>query len=66
MREKENYKYLEADDMEETKTKEKRLEKIILEEGENFLKNKLYRRNLNKGINTSTVPLVRYSEQFLK
>ena len=60
--EKETYKYLgilEADTIKQVKMKEK-IKKSISED------TKIYRRYLVKGINTWTVPLIRYSGSFLK
>ena len=66
--EKETYKYLsilEADTIKEVEMKEK-IKKEYLRRTRKLFKTKLSRRNLIKGINTWTVPLVRYSRPFLK
>ena len=66
--EKETYKYLgilEADTIKQVEMKEK-IRKENLRRIRKLLETKLYSRNLIKGINTWTVPLVRYSGPFLK
>ena len=66
--EKETYKYLsilEADTIKQVEMKEKILEEY-LRRTRKLLEIKLCCRNLIKGINTWAVPLVRYSEPFLK
>ena len=66
--EKETYKYLgilEADTIKQVEMKEKNL-KDYLRRTRKLLETKLYNRNLFKGINTWTLPLVRYSGPFLK
>ena len=66
--ENETYKYmgiLEADTIEKVEMKNK-IQKEYLERTRKLLKTKLSRRNFIKGINTCSVPLVRYSGPFLK
>ena len=66
--EKETYKYLgflEADTIKQVKMKEK-IQKEYLRKTRKLLETKLCCRNLVKGINNWAVPLVRYSEPFLK
>ena len=68
LEEKETYKYLgilEADTIKQVQMKDKIL-KEYLRRTRKLLETKLSRRNLIKGINTWAVPLVRYSEPFLK
>ena len=65
---KETYKYLgilEADTIKQVEMKEK-IKKEYLRRTRKLLVNKLYSKNLNKGINTGAVTLVRYSGPFLK
>ena len=66
--EKETSKYLgilEANTAKQVEMKEKSKKKY-LRGTRNLLESKLWSRNLIKGINTWAVPLVRYSEPFLK
>ena len=66
--ENETYKYLgilENDTMKQVEMKEK-IQKEYLRRTRKLLETKLCSRNLIKGINTWTVPLVRYSGPFLK
>ena len=66
--ESETYKYLglwEIDTIKEVEMKEKN-QKEYLRKTRILLETKLNSRNLIKGINTWAVPLVRYSEPFLK
>ena len=56
---------LEADNIKPEEMKEK-FKKDYLRRIKKLLETKLYSRNLIKGINTWTVPLVRYSGPFLK
>ena len=66
--EKETYKYLgfmEADSIKLVEIKV-RIQKEYLRWTRKLLETKLSSRNLNKGINTSAVPLVRYSGPFLE
>ena len=66
--EKETYKYLgilEADTIKQVEIKEK-IKKEYLRRTRKLLKTKLYSRNLIKGINIWTVPLIKYSGPFLK
>ena len=66
--EKEMYKYLgilEADTIKQVEMKEK-IKKEYLKRTRKLLETKLSCRNLNKGINTWAIPLVRYSGPFLK
>ena len=66
--EKETYKYLgilEADTIEQVEMKEKN-KKGYFRRAKKLLETKLCSRNLIKGINTWTVPHVRYSRPFLK
>ena len=68
IREKETYKYLgiyEADTIKQGKMKENIFKKY-LKRTRKLLETKQYSRNLIKGINTWTVPLVRYSGPLLK
>ena len=68
LKEKETYKYLgilEADTIKQAEMKEKIL-KEYLRRTRKLLETKLHSRNLIKGINTWAVPLIRYSELFLK
>ena len=65
-RENETYKYLgilEADTIKQVQMKEKIRKEYLRRK---LLETKLSSRNLIKGINTWAVPLVRYSEPFLK
>ena len=67
-REKKTYKYegiLETDIIKQMEMNEKNL-KVYLWKARKLLENKLYSRNLIKGINTWAVPLVRYTGPFLK
>ena len=67
-REKETYKnlgILEADTIKQEKMK-KKIKKEYFRRTRKILKTKLYNRNLIKIIITWAVPLVRYSEPFLK
>ena len=66
--ENETYKYLgilEADTIKQVEMKDK-VRKGYLRRTRKLLETKLSSRNLIKGINTRAVPLVRYSEPFLK
>ena len=66
--EKETYKYLgilEADTIKQVEMKEK-IQKEYFRRARKLLETKLNSRNLIKGINAWTVPLVRYSGLFLK
>ena len=66
--EKETYKYLdilEADTIKQVEIKDT-IQKEYLRRTRKLLEIKLSSRNLIKGINTSAVPLVRYSGSFLK
>ena len=66
--EKETYKYLgtlEADTIKQVEMKEK-IQKEYLRKTRKLLKTKLSSRNLIKGINTWSVPLIRYLGLFLK
>ena len=66
--EKETYKYfgiLEADTIKPVEMKEK-IKKVYLKRTRKLSETKLYSRNLIKGINTSDIPLIRYSGLFLK
>ena len=66
--ENETYKYLdilEADTIKQAEIKEK-IQKEYLRRTRKLLETKLNSRNLIKGINTRTVPLVRYFGPFLK
>ena len=66
--ENETYKYLdilEADTNKQVEMKDK-IRKEYLRRTRKLLETKLSSRNLIKGINTWAVPLVRYSERFLK
>ena len=66
--ENETYKYLgilEADTIKHVEMKDK-IRKEYLRRTQKLLETKLSSRNLIKGINTWAVPLVRYSEPFLK
>ena len=66
--ENETYKYLgilEADTIKQVEMKEK-IQKEYLRRTRKLLETKLSCRNLIKGINTWSVPLVRYSESFLQ
>ena len=68
LREKDTYKYLgilEADTIKQVEMKEK-IKKEYLRRTRKLLETKLCSRNLIKGINTCTVPLVRYSGPFWK
>ena len=68
LREKEMYKYLdilEADTIKQVEMKEK-IRKEYLRRTRKLLETKLSSRNLIKGMNTWVVPLVRFSEPFLK
>ena len=65
--EKETYKYLgilEADTIKQVEMKEKIQKEYF--RTRKLLEKKLWSRNLFKGINTWTVPLVRYSGLFVK
>ena len=65
---KETYKYsgiLEADTIKQVEMKEK-IKKEYLRRTRKLLETKIYSRNLVKGINNWAVPLIRYSEPFLK
>ena len=64
-REKETYKYLEADTIKQVEMKEK-IKKEYLGRMRKLLKTKLNSRNLIKGINTWAVPLVKYLGPFSK
>ena len=65
--EKETYKYLGISEAETNKQEMKeKIKKKYFRWTRKLLETKLYGRNLMKGINTSTVPLVRYSGPFLK
>ena len=55
---------LEADTIKQEKMKEKIKKEYF--RTRKLLETKLYSRNIIKGINTSAVPLVRYSGLFLK
>ena len=66
--ENETYKYLgilEADTIKQVEMKE-RIKKEYLRRTRKLLETKLFSRNLNKGINTWTVPRVRFSGLLLK
>ena len=66
--ENETYKYLgilEADSIKQVEMKDK-IQKEYLRRTRKQLETKLFSRNLIKGINTWTIPLVRYSGPFLK
>ena len=66
--ENETYKYLgilEADTFKQVKMKDK-IKKEYLRRTRKLLETKLSSKNLIKGINTWALPLVRYSEPFLK
>ena len=66
--ENETYKYLgilEADTIKQVEMKNK-IQKEYHRRTRKLLETKLNSRNLIKGINTSAVPLVGYSEPFLK
>ena len=66
--ENETYKYLgilEADTIKQVEMKPK-IQKKFLRKTRKLLETKLSSRNFIKGINTWTVPLVRYSGPFLK
>ena len=66
--EKETYKYLgilEVDTIKQAEMKEK-IQKEYLRRTRKLPKTKLNSRNLIKGIHTWAVPLVRYSEPFLR
>ena len=68
LRENETYKYLgilEADTIKQVEMKDK-IQKEYLRRTIKLLETKLSSRTLIKGINTWTVPLVRYSGPFLK
>ena len=65
LREKETYKYLEANTIKQVEMKEK-IKKEYLRRIRKLLETKLYSRNLVKGINTWAVPFVRHSGPFLK
>ena len=56
---------LEADTIKQVEKKEK-CKKEYLRRTRKLLETKLYGKSLNKGINTSAVPIVRYSWLFLK
>ena len=66
---KETYKYLktlEADTIKQKRNERKIIKKEYLRRTRKLLEIKLYCGNLNKGINTRVVSLVRYSEPFVK
>ena len=66
--ENETYKYfgiLKADTIKQAEMKEK-IQKEYLRRTRKLLETKINSRNLIKGINTWAVPLIRYSEPFLK
>ena len=68
LEEKETYKYLgilEADTIKQVQMKDT-IRKEYLRRTRKLLETKLSVRNLIKGINTWSVPLIRYSEPFLK
>ena len=68
LREKEICKYLgilEAGTIKQVEMKEK-IKKEYLRRTRKLLETKLYSRNRIKGMNTWAVPLIRYSEPFLK
>ena len=68
LKEKETYKYLgilEADTIKQAQMKDT-IRKEYLRRTRKLLETKLSSRNVIKGINTWAVPLVRYSEPFLK
>ena len=68
LEENETYKYLgilEADTIKQVQMKDK-IQKEDVRSTRKLLETKLFRRNLIKGINTWAVPLVRYSDPFLK
>ena len=68
LRKKETYKYLgilEADTIKQVEIKDK-IKKEYLRRTRKLLETKLSSWNLIKGINTWAVPLVRYSEPFVK
>ena len=68
LRENKTYKYLgilEAGTIKQVLMKDK-IRKIYLRRTRKLLETKLFRRNLIKKINTWAVPLLRYSEPFLK
>ena len=64
----ETYKYLgmlEADTIKQVEMKDK-IQKEYLRRNRKLLETKLSSRNLNKGINTWAVPLIKYPGPFLK
>ena len=68
LEENETYKYLgilEADTIKQVQMKDK-IQKEYVTSTRKLLETKLFSRNLIKGINTWAVPLVRYSDPFLK